>query len=330
MAQNRQSVLIIDGYYLKKASKNKWDAKKIGPYIEKLTNTKLLFKYFVDSLPTPPTQGHKNLLLVLKNEGFECPEQKYKQETRNVICHNCQNKFSHQIVKQAGVDVFIACELIDASYNDNIICVILIAGDGDFLPAVDKIRNRNKEVWLLSSKVSYNKTLRSKVGARFVFLEDCWDNFNLDNKQDAKSDHKHETLEEIPILWQECWDENNLSHYYYYIPGNKDSQWEIPSENFNPCPDINCKSVHTNKINNTVQPKQIKDDVRKYYLSEINKYSHNYLQKSIINANNTDTSQNIKNSSKCKHINCKCNIFVSDKYNANICNRCRHSKLEHI
>eukprot|EP00357_Protocruzia_adherens_P018647 CAMPEP_0114982122 /NCGR_PEP_ID=MMETSP0216-20121206/5920_1 /TAXON_ID=223996 /ORGANISM="Protocruzia adherens, Strain Boccale" /LENGTH=422 /DNA_ID=CAMNT_0002343861 /DNA_START=294 /DNA_END=1562 /DNA_ORIENTATION=- len=113
-----------------------------------------------------------NVQLVLKN---------YK--SMSMKCPNCSHQFSRRV--QAEVDVAIASKIVYDHCKERFDNLILIAGDGDFKEALDKVRNddSNKRVYILAWRRSISPKLQEKASRNCVlYFDDHWNDFVPNNR----------------------------------------------------------------------------------------------------------------------------------------------------
>lgn len=72
-------------------------------------------------------------------------------------------KKSKQGKKSKGVDIQMTVDILSNVYYDNVDTVLLITGDGDFLPIINEIIRNGKQVILASFKSGLNKGLLNHV-----------------------------------------------------------------------------------------------------------------------------------------------------------------------
>lgn len=102
------------------------------------------------------------------------------------LCELCKpvvethwNDYIGQInVKEKGIDVMIAVDMIhSAIINSECDRIILISGDADFIPAMDLIKSKGKEICSSSVAKGYSYELRSKhqwfILDRALLLKNC-------------------------------------------------------------------------------------------------------------------------------------------------------------
>ena len=68
-------------------------------------------------------------------------------------------KKNKQGKKTKGVDIQMAVDILSNVYNDNLDTVLLVTGDGGFLPIINEIIRNGKQIILASFKSGLNKNL---------------------------------------------------------------------------------------------------------------------------------------------------------------------------
>jgi uncharacterized protein (TIGR00288 family) len=76
----------------------------------------------------------------------------------NVITRDCYDTESRQ---QKEIDVAIASELLEQAWMDNFDTAILISGDRDFLPAVEKVQKKGKKVEVAAFTGATSRTVQT-------------------------------------------------------------------------------------------------------------------------------------------------------------------------
>ncbi|MDK2773190.1 MAG: NYN domain-containing protein [Flavobacterium sp.] len=76
-------------------------------------------------------------------------------------------KKNKQGKKTKGVDIQMAVDILSNVYNDNLDTVLLVTGDGDFLPIINEIIRNGKQVILASFKSGLNKDLLNHIDDYF-------------------------------------------------------------------------------------------------------------------------------------------------------------------
>jgi len=86
------------------------------------------------------------------------------------LCENCKKLVEAEFLdladikrKEKGIDVWIAIDMLNLSVIENScdVCV-LVSGDADFVPALEIIKNKGKEVLTAMTPLGYSKELIQK------------------------------------------------------------------------------------------------------------------------------------------------------------------------
>ena len=168
-----QLAIFIDGRYLDKVKENvsgrefRMDfakfSQKVCGYVKDRSPTPvdLLRTYYYDCLPyksDPPTTE--------ENQKFESARRFHsalelqprtmirrgKLKRRDQICHSCQSR--QPGFQQKGVDILLGVDLVLASVKGHIAHAAIVAGDSDFLPAVEIVKAEGVVVWLFHERAS--------------------------------------------------------------------------------------------------------------------------------------------------------------------------------
>ncbi|MHA1986127.1 MAG: LabA-like NYN domain-containing protein [Promethearchaeota archaeon] len=70
------------------------------------------------------------------------------------------------------VDIKIAIDMISLAYENAYDTVVLVSGDGDFVPVASKVKELDKKVEVWAFKYSLAKTLREEIGKENVYYID--------------------------------------------------------------------------------------------------------------------------------------------------------------
>lgn len=150
---------------------------------EKLSNNEKLVKVFYYNAP----------LHISENQAKYWKQQKFfnklkKEEKIELRLSRLQkrkikgtDKF-YYVVK--GDDIHLAAEMVKEAYEDNFDIGILVSGDGDFVPAIKIIQNKNKEVHNAYFKQSMSWELRQTCNKSIKLtkeiLDKCFDEEEYD------------------------------------------------------------------------------------------------------------------------------------------------------
>lgn len=160
-----RAAVLIDGMYLQHIC-NAFGIDKINiPSFSQslLENDEKLFRTYVfDALPylpkenvTPEQQERRDnkyrYLDMLKYEERVTVEEGYVKP-KKWFCRECKTEFIVPI--QKAVDVKLSVRLVQLAWSGNVDIIALVAGDGDFVPAVDAVSTSNAIVRLFYAEVA--------------------------------------------------------------------------------------------------------------------------------------------------------------------------------
>lgn len=77
--------------------------------------------------------------------------------------------------KTKGVDIKMTVDILTHSYFDNLDTVLLVAGDGDYLPIIEEVKRMGKLVYLSFFSKGLNENLINHVD-KFILLDDVYFN----------------------------------------------------------------------------------------------------------------------------------------------------------
>lgn len=146
-----RAVILIDNGYLSAILRDEFSSTRLD-YL-KLSNSicsnyQRLRTYIYDCMPyqnDPPTQQQKNLFAG-KQRFFDSLTKLASFEVR----FGRQRPRGHNFV-QKGVDVWLSVDMVRLSAKGQVHKIFLIAGDGDFVPAVQTAKNEGVSVKLFHS-----------------------------------------------------------------------------------------------------------------------------------------------------------------------------------
>lgn len=119
-----------------------------------------------------------------------------KKESKKIIenldlCASCspiikkflEDKIGRVKMKEKGVDVLIVVDMIRLALIDNQeICCILVSGDADFIPALEILKEKGKDIFSASVTGGYSRNLRQKfpyfIVNRRNIMEHCLEKNN--------------------------------------------------------------------------------------------------------------------------------------------------------
>lgn len=170
----QQAVILIDNMYFQNILTEfqlfgQIDYEKFSDKLAGEDYTRLR-TYVFDALPLGPSREKKQKFLdrlkYLKK--FQVEQGYVKNEKK--ICPKCKQEI--EVPRQKMVDILMASRLFECSLNPNINKIFVLAGDGDFVPAV-AVAKTQKEVVLVFAETE-------KIGAATQLKQICDDRIVLD------------------------------------------------------------------------------------------------------------------------------------------------------
>ena len=173
--------VFIDGMYLQHVlgnlKVNKVDFEKFS---DKIANQKRGRTYYFDALPyKPPNETKVSNNYMTKEsflsklnylKGFQVERGYVKMEAKK--CNTCGQE--NGIPRQKKVDVLIATRLIERSMEVD--TLVLIAGDADFVPAIDVAKRKAKIVLGYCSGITAKELIQisdEKIELSSAYFNDC-------------------------------------------------------------------------------------------------------------------------------------------------------------
>lgn len=96
------------------------------------------------------------------------------------------NRDGRYFYRQKMVDVNLSIDLVHTSLKGKITHAAIVAGDSDFIPAIQMAKNESVSVWLFHGK-RLNSSLRDIVDERIQLTEDFVRDILWEDKQDQAS-----------------------------------------------------------------------------------------------------------------------------------------------
>jgi uncharacterized LabA/DUF88 family protein len=166
--------IFIDGGYLKaflrKNNNFSLDYLKLSNKISKVINAERLRTYYYDCLPILKKE---NKIHYLSKKNFitklmHLPRFDVKLGELQLI----KNTY-----KQKKIDVLMSLDMARKCFERQIDYAVLVAGDSDFVPAVEEAKSYGAVVYLFADKDSLSEELLNKVDEFYPltreFFEDC-------------------------------------------------------------------------------------------------------------------------------------------------------------
>ena len=187
-----QLAIFIDGRYLDKVKENvsgrdfRMDftkfSRKVHEHITGRTPSpvELLRTYYYDCLPykgDPPTPEENQMFEGVRrfHGALELQSRtmvrRGKLKPREQVCPSCKSR--HTSFQQKGVDLLLGVDLVAASVKGHIAHAAVVAGDSDFLPAVEIVKAEGVIVWLFHERASTSELAlaadeRIEIGRAFL------------------------------------------------------------------------------------------------------------------------------------------------------------------
>ena len=73
--------------------------------------------------------------------------------------------------KQMGVDVYLAADVVSQAMTSQCDTIVIVSGDGDFIPVIDKVKESGKKIEIVSWEVCANRSLMDECDY-FTLLDD--------------------------------------------------------------------------------------------------------------------------------------------------------------
>lgn len=97
------------------------------------------------------------------------------------------DKIAANDVIEKKIDIKMAIDIISLAYENACDKAVLVSGDGDFIPVVDKLKEMNKPIELWAFKYSLSHALMDKIeDGNLFYLDDILMNITIINKENPK------------------------------------------------------------------------------------------------------------------------------------------------
>lgn len=149
-----RSAVFIDGAYLRKLSQNAFQGARFDfrKMTDVMTETTRLFRAFYYDCPPyksdPPTEDE-----IAAARGFDSFRRSLEALERfhvrlGKLARVGQGHDGRPMLVQKRVDLMLGMDMVDLAVSGMVDVVILLAGDSDFLPAIEKVKSRNVLTYL--------------------------------------------------------------------------------------------------------------------------------------------------------------------------------------
>jgi uncharacterized LabA/DUF88 family protein len=146
--QNERVMIFIDGSNLYHIVKNLVPDKKANDFnfdkfVNYLSRDKKLVRIYYYNIPLDRRKGEESYI---KQQKFFDKIQRIPKFTF-VLCRMQKKKSNNKIIYEAKEDdIHLAVDMVKLAYNDAYDTAILVSSDGDFVPAVQAVKEKGKNV----------------------------------------------------------------------------------------------------------------------------------------------------------------------------------------
>ena len=161
---NKRVSIFVDGgnvYFAQRDAGMFLDWKKVLKYWEKYGQLYETFYYLGEHIP--PLARTERFLKLLQHLKFIIRRKKIK----TIYLDDGSTK------QKANLDIEIAMDMFNTVDNYDI--AVLFSGDGDFERAIELIRARGKEIYVVSTREYVARELQNSVGRNFIDFTDMSD-----------------------------------------------------------------------------------------------------------------------------------------------------------
>jgi uncharacterized LabA/DUF88 family protein len=187
MLQNRCAVF-IDGGYFEKVLKYQFNEERINllEFSELVSGeTERLKTYYYNCMPMlsdPPTEKEKKLQKD-RNRFISSIRKLPRFEIRlgKLVKRSHYDKFGNLVTKhvQKRVDVLLAVDLVRMSIGGQINKAVMVAGDSDYVPAVETANDAGVLTQVYYHPTSKSDELLDACGDRFIITQELIDKVKL-------------------------------------------------------------------------------------------------------------------------------------------------------
>jgi len=166
-------IVFIDGSYIVKSADFKIDYKKLMIFLTKKLEGKIENTIYFNSAPKQITDSQEKFHNFLKSANPVGPGievEIYSLKSLDVNCRHCKKTHTRNV--QNGVDVALATKMIEQAYLKNCTRIVLLAGDSDFVPSLNFLRNHlNQKITTVGFRNTMSVELQS-ISSDLIFLNE--------------------------------------------------------------------------------------------------------------------------------------------------------------
>jgi len=150
-ARNHSDIIwLIDGAYVLRGATGTIDYVSLQKEMEECVEGQFDQVIFFNSAKKGDTK-QEGFHRQMRKQGFDV--RVYKLKELKIKCPHCSQTSGRQV--QAGVDVGICTTMLELMFSYS--RIVLTAGDGDFIDAIDIVKKNKKEVYISGFKNSMSK-----------------------------------------------------------------------------------------------------------------------------------------------------------------------------
>ncbi len=159
MSQYNKFMVFIDGSNVFHGCRDLKFQISYEKFLPILKEDKNVIRVFFYSGVKPPVSNEKKFLKMLGHLEMEITTKLLK--TRSVRCNSC--KKVAKIFTEKGIDASLSTDLLWYAFQNAYETAIIVTGDADFIPPIERVRLMGKRIELWAFKHSIGNELKSKV-----------------------------------------------------------------------------------------------------------------------------------------------------------------------
>ncbi len=160
MSQFNKVMIFIDGSNVFKECRRLNIKIRYEKFINILgKNRNVMRSIYYSGKEVPPNPNQRRFFKMLRDNRIEVVTKSLK--IRDETCPKCKQKYQKRIEK--GVDAALATDLLWYAFQNSYDIAVLISGDSDFVPPVERVRLIGKQVDLWAFKGSLSPELKNIV-----------------------------------------------------------------------------------------------------------------------------------------------------------------------
>jgi len=167
MAQYNKVMIFIDGSNLFHSCRDLKIKIKYEKFLPLLKQDKNVIRIFFYTGIKPPGSKEKAFIKMLQYLEMDVTTKLLK--VRYVTCRACKKK--SKIFTEKGIDASLATDLLWYAFHNAYDMAIIVTGDADFIPPIERARSLGKRIELWAFKHTLGKELKGIVDKVF-YIDD--------------------------------------------------------------------------------------------------------------------------------------------------------------